>query len=72
MKRSMIVAATLLLTACIPQIRPAVFRDPMTGQVAQCNSMSGGGAFPIINAQTAQGEIDTCAAAYERLGWQRQ
>lgn len=58
-----------VLTGCIPTIKPAVFRDPKTGQVAQCNSNSGGGTFPIINGVTAQNEIDACAAAYEKLGW---
>ena len=46
---------------------PAVFRDPATGQVHQCNA-STPGMFPII----AQNEINTCAAAYERMGWKKQ
>jgi hypothetical protein len=54
----------LLLAGCAS---PAVFRDPKTGQVAQCNA-STPGIFPII----AQHEIDDCSAAYSRMGWQKQ
>jgi hypothetical protein len=46
---------------------PTVFQDPKTGAVAQCNA-STPGVFPII----AQGEINSCSAAYERMGWKRQ
>ncbi len=54
----------VLLAGCAS---PAVFKDPATGQVHQCNA-STPGVFPII----AQGEINTCAAAYERMGWKKQ
>lgn len=46
---------------------PAVFQDPKTGNVAQCNATTPS-VFPII----AQNEINNCAAAYERMGWKRQ
>ena len=46
---------------------PAIYQDPKTGQVAQCNATTPG-IFPII----AQNEINTCAGAYERMGWQRR
>lgn len=46
---------------------PAVYRDPATGNVAQCNA-STPGIFPIV----AQSEINSCGAAYERMGWKRQ
>lgn len=46
---------------------PSVYRDPATGNVAQCNA-STPGVFPII----AQNEINTCGAAYERMGWKKQ
>ncbi|MGX7002319.1 hypothetical protein [Caballeronia sp. KNU42] len=46
---------------------PAVFKDPKTGQVAQCNA-STPGVFPIL----AQHEIDTCSDAYARMGWVKQ
>ncbi|HTD05888.1 hypothetical protein [Undibacterium sp.] len=45
----------------------SVYRDPVSGQVAQCNA-STPGIFPII----AQSEIDKCAATYEKMGWKRQ
>lgn len=64
MTRSIIIIVTLLLAGCAS---PAVFRDPQTGQVAQCNA-STPGIFPII----AQHEIDDCSAAYTRMGWQKQ
>ena len=54
----------ILLSGCAS---PAIFKDPKTGQVAQCNS-STPGVFPII----AQHEISTCSDAYERMGWQKQ
>ncbi|MFM0028822.1 hypothetical protein PQR70_21455 [Paraburkholderia madseniana] len=63
MNRSIIVVA-LTLAGCAS---PAFFRDPKTGQVAQCNATTTG-IFPII----AQHEIDDCAAAYGRMGWQKQ
>lgn len=56
--------AVAVLSGCAA---PAVYRDPVSGQVAQCNA-STPGVFPII----AQGEINSCAAAYERMGWKRQ
>ncbi|WP_154817438.1 hypothetical protein [Burkholderia cenocepacia] len=58
------VATAIATTGCAS---PAVFRDPTSGQVAQCNA-STPGVFPII----AQHEIDECAAAYSKMGWQRQ
>lgn len=64
MNRSFIIVVTLILAGCAS---PAVFRDPKTGQVAQCNA-STPGIFPII----AQHEIDDCSAAYGRMGWQKQ
>lgn len=57
-------ATLLALAGCAS---PAVFQDPKTGNVAQCNA-STPGVFPII----AQGEINSCAQAYERMGWQRR
>ncbi|QTD88903.1 hypothetical protein [Burkholderia anthina] len=59
-----VVAMAIATTACTTA---AVFRDPVSGQVAQCNS-STPGVFPII----AQHEIDECAATYSKMGWQRQ
>ena len=62
---------SLLLASCA-SVEPAIFRDPATGSVASCSSTASGGAFPLVNAWTAQHEIDTCAAAYSRMGWQKQ
>jgi len=62
--RQLIILVSLLLISCAS---PAIFRDPQTGQVAQCNAATPG-IFPII----AQHEIDDCAAAYVRMGWQKQ
>lgn len=63
MKYSIILIA-ITLAGCAT---PAIFRDPKSGQVAQCTSATPG-VFPII----AQHEIDNCAEAYTRMGWQRQ
>jgi len=60
----LILIVALMLAGCTSS---AVFRDPKTGQVAQCNATTPG-IFPII----AQHEIDDCAAAYGRMGWQKQ
>ena len=46
---------------------PAVFKDPKTGQVAQCNA-STPGVFAII----VQHEIATCSDAYARMGRVKQ
>jgi hypothetical protein len=70
MRRILIVGA-FLLCGCAT-VEPAVFRDPQTGQIYQCTSSTAGGFFPLINAWTAQHEIDTCAAAYTRMGWVKQ
>ena len=53
------------LCGCVP---PAVLKDPVTGQVAQCAPSSPPALFPII----AHHEVSACASTYERLGWQRQ
>lgn len=63
--------ALLALASCAT-VEPSIFRDPKTGQIAQCTSTASGGAFPLVNAWTAQHEIDTCAGAYSRMGWIRQ
>ncbi|MGF6524746.1 hypothetical protein [Variovorax sp. PvP013] len=60
----------LLMLVLLPLVgcaAPAVYQDPKTGNVAQCNA-STPGVFPII----AQNEINTCGAAYERMGWKKQ
>jgi uncharacterized lipoprotein YmbA len=44
MKRALVIVSAVLLAACAS---PAVFKDPKTGQVAQCNA-STPGIFPII------------------------
>ncbi|OUL79952.1 hypothetical protein [Paraburkholderia hospita] len=62
--RLAIIIAALVLSGCAS---PAVFQDPKTGQVAQCNA-STPGIFPII----AQHEIDKCSAAYSKMGWTKQ
>ena len=62
--RVITITIAVLLAGCAS---PAIFQDPKTGNVAQCNA-STPGVFPII----AQGEINSCAAAYERMGWKRQ
>ncbi|WP_155122880.1 hypothetical protein [Burkholderia ubonensis] len=59
-----VVISGIVLSACAS---PAVFRDPASGQVAQCNATTPG-VFPVI----AQHEIDECSAAYSKMGWQRQ
>ena len=65
MKKLIFTAAlACLLTGCAV---PGVYRDPVTGNVAQCNA-STPGIFPII----AQGEINSCGSAYERMGWKKQ
>ena len=64
MKRMFVIVSAMLMAACAS---PAVFKDPKTGQVAQCNA-STPGVFPII----AQHEIDTCSDAYARMGWVKQ
>ena len=56
--------AVLALSGCA---QPAIYRDPVSGNVAQCNATTPG-VFPII----AQSEINSCAAAYDRMGWKRQ
>ncbi len=59
-----LLASLLLLAGCAT---PAVFKDPVSGQVAQCNATTPG-VFPII----AQHEIDNCSLAYTKMGWQKQ
>lgn len=58
------ICALFILGGCAA---PTVYRDPVTGQVAQCNATTPG-VFPII----AQSEINSCSASYERMGWKRQ
>lgn len=69
--RILIAAAMLPLVACAV-VEPAIYRNPQTGEVHDCTSNAAGGFFPLINAWTAQHEIDTCAAAYGHMGWARQ
>lgn len=64
MKKMLPILAVALLAGCAS---PSVYRDPSTGNVAQCNA-STPGIFPII----AQNEINNCGAAYERMGWKKQ
>lgn len=71
MMRWIAMAVTVFLASCAV-VEPAVFRDPKTGEVKECTSTASGGFFPLVNAWTAQHEIDTCAAAYTRMGWARQ
>ncbi len=54
-----------VLCGCVPA---QIFRDPATGQTAQCSASSPPGLFPIV----AQWEVDKCAETYERMGWRRQ
>lgn len=63
MLRSIILVA-IVLTGCTS---PAIFRDPKSGQVAQCSAAATGG-IPFL----AQHEINECAATYARMGWERQ
>lgn len=63
-EKVLVIISAILMAACAS---PAVFKDPKTGQVAQCNA-STPGVFPII----AQHEIDTCSDAYARMGWVKQ
>lgn len=72
MKWIAIAAAAAALLASCAVVEPAVFKDPASGQISECKSTASGGAFPLVNAWTAQHEIDTCAAAYSRMGWVRQ
>jgi hypothetical protein len=51
---------TAFLVVSCASVEPALFRDPQSGQVAQCTSTASGGAFPLVNAWTA---VDTCAAS---------
>lgn len=64
MKTLLAVTLAAMLAGCAT---PTVFRDPATGQVAQCNA-STPGIFPII----AQHEISNCSQAYAKMGWQQQ
>lgn len=70
--KSLLALLLLLVVAACAVVEPAVFRDPRTGEVHVCGSTASGGAFPLVNAWTAQHEIDTCAAAFGRMGWIRQ
>lgn len=62
-----ILAAVIAAAALAGCATPTVFRDPATGQVAQCNATTPG-IFPII----AQYEITNCSQAYAKMGWQQQ
>jgi hypothetical protein len=64
MRLIVLTALAIILVGCAV---PTVYQDPKTGNVAQCTA-STPGVFPII----AQGEINSCSAAYERMGWQRR
>jgi hypothetical protein len=69
--RTVAVALLLALTGC-NFVHPTVFRDPTSGQVAQCNSNNAGGFFPIINGIAAENEVKECSATYRRMGWLQQ
>jgi hypothetical protein len=71
MTRFLALVALLTVTACA-SVEPVYLRDPKTGQIVTCSSNAGGGLFPLVNAWTAQHEIDTCAAAYQRMGYVKQ
>ena len=60
MKRMFVIISAILMAACAS---PAVFKDPKTGQVAQCNA-STPGVFAII----VQHEIATCSDPNARMG----
>lgn len=64
MKKIIWMAVAVMLAGCA---QPSVYRDPVTGNVAQCVA-STPGIFPIV----AQSEISYCSGAYERMGWKRQ
>ncbi len=51
-----------VLCGCVDMV---VVQDPTTGQTAQCTADVG---FPLLAAH----HIDSCVAAYERMGWRRQ
>jgi len=61
-----ILAAVILAGGLAGCATPTVFRDPTSGQVAQCNATTPG-IFPII----AQQEINSCSQAYAKMGWQQ-
>jgi hypothetical protein len=63
----------LMLCGCLPP-RPVAFVDPESGAQVECVSANAGSLFPLMPGivEREQGEIDRCAAGYERMGWRRE
>jgi uncharacterized protein YceK len=62
MRRILIAAALVLsLAGCESTV---VLRDPETGDMAQCTTEGN-------SSLLARREVEQCAAAYERAGWER-
>lgn len=60
MRQILIGAAMLALAGCESTV---VFRNPETGEIAQCTTEGNGSLL-------ARREVELCAAAYQRAGWE--
>jgi hypothetical protein len=56
-----VAASALALAGCESTV---VLRNPETGEIAQCTTEGNGSLL-------ARREVELCAAAYQRAGWER-
>ena len=61
MRQILIGAAMLGLAGCETTV---VLKNPETGKIAQCTTEGNGSLL-------ARREVELCAAAYQRVGWER-
>jgi hypothetical protein len=61
----------LISAASCAQSEFIVLKDPATGTVVQCHTDSGASFFPIVQTEIDNSAARSCAAGYEKAGYQR-
>jgi hypothetical protein len=69
--RSAVVLLGVLGAAGCAQSEFIVLKDPATGAVVQCHTDSGASFFPIVQTEIDNSAARSCAAGYEKAGYQR-
>ena len=71
MDKQIILSLSLLSFSGCVQSEMIVLKNPQTGEIKECRTNSGSSFFPIAQTMIDNSSTRSCAAGYQRAGFER-